>query len=129
MNRRERRAAAKTALTGEDKLLPMILGSDMRAMLGDGEAERLAKLAFRAVLNDMGGKIPAKEQYVGDVKLHAADGSVLQLTVTIDVLNAGCVQIGFPSDFAAAMTPEQYKEHYRDMPRPPANPRIITSET
>jgi hypothetical protein len=127
MNRQQRRAAA-AGKTGEDKLLPMIFGSHMKAMCGE-ETERLAKLAFQAVLQDLNGKIPAKGQYVGNVKLKAADGSVLELTVTIDVLNAGCVQIGFPSDFDHAATPEQYKEHYRDMPAPPAHPRILTAET
>lgn len=120
MNRRERRAAAAAKPNGpEDKLLPTIFGNHMRSLFGP-DTERVAKHAFEKVIATMGGKIPATAQHSSDVKLSFRDGSTEQIIVTIDCLNAQCVQVGLPSDFTRTESEEEYKEHYRDMPTPPA---------
>lgn len=114
MNRQQRRAQKAGT---KDLLLPVILGSDFKALIGnDAEAQKFAMHAFQAVVENSGGKIPATGQRVYRVKLRMRDGDDIQLVLTADV--GAAVQVGLESDFAR-VSPEEYQERFDDMAPPP----------
>ncbi len=109
MNRHERRAAQAQHKGDGLVKIPLIIGHDMRTMLGD-DAIFFGKLAVDRALDSCDRQLPITGQHSFTVFINAANGTEMKIIVALDN-EKQTLACGFPSDFNV-VDKEAYEAHY-----------------